>query len=48
MKTIQENVAAVDFLIPEGLLLELVEIIAPVKNQMWFEGRPENNIARKQ
>lgn len=48
MKTIQENVAAVDFLIPEGLLLELDEIIAPVKNQMWFEGRPENNIARKQ
>ncbi|MDF0693120.1 aldo/keto reductase [Aquirufa ecclesiirivi] len=47
MKSIQENVAAVDFVIPDGLLHELEEVIAPFKNRMWFEGRPENNIARK-
>lgn len=47
MKTIRENVSAVDFIIPDGLLFELEQVIAPVKNRMWFEGRPENNIARK-
>ena len=48
MKTIQENVAAVDFVIPDGLLAALEEIIAPFKNRMWYEGRPENNMSRKQ
>jgi L-galactose dehydrogenase len=36
-----------DFSIPDGLLNEIEQIVAPVKNNMWFEGMPENNISRK-
>ena len=46
MSNIQQNVASLDFKIPEGILDELAAVIAPVKNVMWFEGRPENNIPR--
>ncbi|WP_075351974.1 aldo/keto reductase [Algoriphagus marinus] len=44
LKTIQENVAAVDFQIPQGLLEEIETLLAPVKNKMWFEGKAENNL----
>lgn len=30
--------------IPAGLLERLAVMVAPVKNVMWFEGRPENNL----
>ncbi len=46
LSNIQQNVAAVDFKIPVGILDELAAVIAPVKNLMWFEGQPENNIPR--
>jgi L-galactose dehydrogenase len=46
LSNIQQNVAAVDFKIPAGILDELAAVIAPVKNLMWFEGQPENNIPR--
>ena len=46
LSNIQQNVAAVDFKIPAGILDELAAVIAPVKNVMWFEGQPENNIPR--
>jgi L-galactose dehydrogenase len=46
LSNIQQNVAAVDFKIPAGILDELATVIAPVKNLMWFEGQPENNIPR--
>ena len=46
LTNIQQNVASVDFKIPEGILKEMAEVIAPIKNLMWFEGQPENNIPR--
>ncbi len=41
---VETNVQALDFEIPEGLLEEILEMVAPVKNRMWFEGRPENDM----
>ncbi|MFT3705152.1 MAG: aldo/keto reductase [Agriterribacter sp.] len=46
VKTVQKNVAAVDLNVPEALLEEIAATVAPVKNQMWFEGRTENNIPK--
>ena len=39
-----ENLKAVEFNIPDGLLDELQTVIRPVKNRMWYEGMPENNL----
>jgi L-galactose dehydrogenase len=41
---IKQNVKAVDFEIPSELLEEITTLLAPVKNKMWFEGKPENNL----
>jgi len=46
LNNIQQNLSAVDFKIPAGILEEMAAVIAPIKNLMWFEGRPENNIPR--
>jgi L-galactose dehydrogenase len=46
--TVQKNTKALELKVPEGLLEEISVQVAPVKNRMWFEGRPENNIQRKQ
>lgn len=46
--TVQKNIKALELDIPAGLL-EAIEVqVAPVKNRMWFEGLPENNIQRIQ
>jgi L-galactose dehydrogenase len=45
---VTRNLAALNLQIPEGLLAEIEKLVAPVKNQMWYEGKPENNIGRKQ
>jgi L-galactose dehydrogenase len=44
LATIKQNMSVLDFQIPEGLLEQIEIIVAPVKNQMWFEGREENNL----
>lgn len=44
LATIRQNVGVLDFRIPDGLLEEIQLLVAPVKNQMWFEGNEENNI----
>ncbi len=44
---VKKNIGVLEFSIPEGLLAEINRIVAPVKNTMWFEGMPENNIQRK-
>jgi L-galactose dehydrogenase len=44
---VKKNIGVLEFSIPEGLLDEIDRIVAPVKNTMWFEGMPENNISRK-
>ncbi|MDQ4141885.1 MAG: aldo/keto reductase [Bacteroidota bacterium] len=46
-KHVEQNVKALDLQIPAELLEEILKIVAPVKNQMWFEGKPENNIPKK-
>ena len=46
MSNIQRNIASLDFKIPPELLDELTAAIAPVKNLMWYEGQPENNLPR--
>lgn len=38
------NVDALRRPVPDGLLAHLATLAAPVKNMMWFEGRPENNL----
>jgi len=45
---VAQNLSALDFNIPEGLLEKIEAIVAPIKNTMWFEGVAENNIPRKQ
>ena len=44
---VKKNIGVLESSIPEGLLAEINQIVAPVKNTMWFEGMPENNIPRK-
>lgn len=44
---VKKNIDVLEFSIPEGLLAEIDRIVASVKNTMWFEGMPENNISRK-
>jgi L-galactose dehydrogenase len=41
---VKQNISVLDFRIPSGLLAEIEILVAPVKNQMWFEGREENNL----
>lgn len=42
-RQVEQNVRAMNLLIPDGLLAQIADLVTPVKNQMWFEGRPENN-----
>lgn len=44
MRSIERNVRVLDFQIPDGLLEKIQVMVEPVKNMMWFEGNPENNI----
>ena len=44
LRHVQSNLQALDFDIPGCLLDELESLTMPVKNMMWYEGRPENNI----
>jgi L-galactose dehydrogenase len=45
--SVQQNIKALELDVPAGLLEEIAAEVAPVKNRMWFEGRPENNITLK-
>jgi L-galactose dehydrogenase len=44
---VKQNIRALDFQIPEGLLAQIESLVAPVKNMMWYEGKPENNLSGK-
>jgi L-galactose dehydrogenase len=44
LEIIKQNVKAVDFEIPQELLDKILTLLAPVKNKMWFEGKPEHNL----
>jgi L-galactose dehydrogenase len=41
---VDKNIDALEVKIPSELMQEIQQLVAPVKNQMWYEGRPENNI----
>lgn len=43
---VEQNIRVLDMTMPDGLLDEIAALVAPVKNWMWFEGRPENNIPK--
>ena len=40
----ERNVKVLDFKIDPQLMEKIEKLVAPVKNKMWFEGRPENNL----
>ncbi|MEO0001034.1 MAG: hypothetical protein RL766_1080 [Bacteroidota bacterium] len=44
---LSNNIKALETQIPKELLEEIEVLVAPVKNSMWFEGMPENNIPTK-
>lgn len=44
---VKKNIEALDLIIPPGLLEEIELQVSPIKNMMWFEGMPENNLKRK-
>jgi L-galactose dehydrogenase len=44
VRHVESNLRALDLKLLKGLLAEIAAMVAPVKNMMWFEGRPENNI----
>jgi L-galactose dehydrogenase len=46
-RQVEQNVRVLDFRIPDGLLDRIDALVAPVKNWMWFEGKPENNIPKQ-
>ncbi|MHC4216221.1 MAG: aldo/keto reductase [Planctomycetota bacterium] len=44
LRHVVQNVKTLDFVIDPELLAKIQELVAPVKNKMWFEGNPENNL----
>jgi L-galactose dehydrogenase len=48
MDHVTSNLRAVDLQMPEGLLAKIEKIVAPVRNQVWYEGKPENNLPKQQ
>lgn len=44
LRHVEQNVRVLDFKNEPELLGKIEELVAPVKNKMWFEGRPENNM----
>ncbi len=44
LRHVEQNVKVLDFKNDPELLAKIEEMVAPVKNKMWFEGRPENNM----
>jgi L-galactose dehydrogenase len=44
LRHVEQNVKVLDFKNDPELLAKIEELVAPVKNKMWFEGRPENKM----
>ena len=43
---VEQNLRALAITIPEELLGQIETLLLPVKNQMWYEGKPENNLPK--
>ncbi len=44
LRHVVQNVKTLDFVIDPELMAKIEELVAPVKNKMWFEGKTENNL----
>jgi L-galactose dehydrogenase len=44
LRHVKQNVKVLDFKNDPELLAKIEKLVAPVKNKMWFEGQPENNM----
>jgi L-galactose dehydrogenase len=44
LRHVEQNVRVLDFKNEPELLDKIEKLVAPVKNKMWFEGRPENKM----
>lgn len=44
LRHVEQNIKVLDFRNDPELLAKIEKLVAPVKNKMWFEGRPENNL----
>lgn len=44
LRHVEQNVKVLDFKNDPELLAKIEDLVAPVKNKMWFEGRPENKM----
>ena len=44
LRHVEQNVKVLDLENEPGLLTRIEKLVAPVKNRMWFEGKPENNM----
>ena len=44
LRHVEQNVKVLDFKNDPDLLAKIEQLVAPVKNKMWFEGKPENNM----
>jgi L-galactose dehydrogenase len=40
---VEQNLQAMEVVIPEELLQEIQTLVEPVKNKVWLTGRPENS-----
>jgi L-galactose dehydrogenase len=46
LNMIQSNLRAFHLQMPNGILDEIAALVAPIKNKMWFEGLPENDLRK--
>lgn len=44
LRHVEQNIKVLNFKNDPQLLERIEKLVAPVKNKMWFEGRPENNM----
>jgi L-galactose dehydrogenase len=44
LRHVEQNVKVLDFKNDPELLTKIEKLVAPAKNKMWFEGKPENNL----
>jgi L-galactose dehydrogenase len=44
LRHVEQNVKVLDFRNDPELLARIEKLVTPVKNKMWFEGKPENNL----
>jgi L-galactose dehydrogenase len=46
LKNVEQNIRVLDFKTPDGLMEKIENSVKTLKNKMWFEGNPENNISK--